>query len=137
MNALLEQVSKLPTEEKLTFFRLAAEQMTLGEVNQLVKGLETAWDVEATPKMPDWSNNAPKETEAVEEQTEFDVIVVDNGPKRINVVKAARKGAALELKAASDLLKQLPATVMAKASKEKAEELKKLLEEAGAKVELK
>lgn len=74
---------------------------------------------------------------AEEEQTEFDVILVEAGDKKINVIKEVRAITSLGLKEAKDLVEAGGKAVKEGASKEEAEEIKKKLEEAGAKVELK
>ncbi|MEM0990371.1 MAG: 50S ribosomal protein L7/L12 [Pseudomonadota bacterium] len=75
--------------------------------------------------------------EAAEEKTEFDVILVDAGDKKINVIKEVRGITSLGLKEAKDLVEAGGKAVKEGATKEEAEEIKKKLEEAGAKVELK
>jgi large subunit ribosomal protein L7/L12 len=75
--------------------------------------------------------------EAAEEKTEFDVVLVDAGDKKINVIKEVRAITGLGLKEAKDLVEAGGKTVKEAAPKAEAEELKKKLEEAGAKVELK
>ncbi|PIP95277.1 MAG: 50S ribosomal protein L7/L12 [Rhodobacterales bacterium CG18_big_fil_WC_8_21_14_2_50_71_9] len=75
--------------------------------------------------------------EAVEEKTEFDVILVEAGEKKINVIKEVRAITALGLKEAKDLVEAGGKAVKEGVSKAEAEEIKKKLEEAGAKVELK
>jgi large subunit ribosomal protein L7/L12 len=75
--------------------------------------------------------------EEVEEQTEFDVILTDFGAKKINVIKAVRQLTALGLKEAKDLVESAPAPIQEAISKEAAEDAKKLLEDAGAAVEVK
>ena len=75
--------------------------------------------------------------EAAEAQTEFDVILVDAGAKKINVIKEVRAITGLGLKEAKDLVEAGGKAVKEQVSKDEAEELKKKLEEAGAKVELK
>lgn len=75
--------------------------------------------------------------EAVEEKTEFDVILVDAGDKKINVIKEVRAITGLGLKEAKDLVEAGGKAVKEQVNKEEAEKLKKVLEEAGAKVELK
>jgi large subunit ribosomal protein L7/L12 len=75
--------------------------------------------------------------EAEEEKTEFDVVLVDAGAKKINVIKEVRAITGLGLKEAKDLVEAGGKTVKEQASKDEAETLKKKLEEAGAKVELK
>ena len=75
--------------------------------------------------------------EPVEEQTEFDVILVDAGEKKINVIKEVRAITGLGLKEAKDLVEAGGKAVKEQVNKEEAEKIKKQLEEAGAKVELK
>jgi len=75
--------------------------------------------------------------EAVEEKTEFDVILMEAGPNKINVIKEVRAITGLGLKEAKDLVEAGGKAVKEQAPKAEAEELKKKLEEAGAKVELK
>jgi large subunit ribosomal protein L7/L12 len=75
--------------------------------------------------------------EAVEEKTEFDVVLVDAGDKKINVIKEVRAITGLGLKEAKDLVEAGGKTVKEQVNKDEAEKLKKQLEEAGAKVELK
>jgi len=75
--------------------------------------------------------------EAAEEQTEFDVILLEAGAKKINVIKEVRAITGLGLKEAKDLVEAGGKAVKEAASKDEAEEIKKKLEEAGAKVELK
>jgi large subunit ribosomal protein L7/L12 len=74
---------------------------------------------------------------AVEEQTEFNVVLTAAGEKKVNVIKAVRSVTGLGLKEAKELVDGAPSTVKEGVSKDEAEELKKALEEAGATVELK
>lgn len=75
--------------------------------------------------------------EAAEEPTNFDVVLTDSGAKKINVIKVVRAATQLGLKEAKDIVDSVPKAVKEDLSKEDAEKLKKELEEAGAKVELK
>jgi large subunit ribosomal protein L7/L12 len=75
--------------------------------------------------------------EEVEEQTEFNVVLDDVGPKKINVIKAVRQVTSLGLKEAKDLVEAAPSTIKEGVSKEEGETIKKKFEEAGAKVEVK
>ncbi len=75
--------------------------------------------------------------EEVEEKSEFDVVLADVGDKKIQVIKAVRAATSLGLKEAKDLVDSAPKPIKEAVPKEEAEELKKQLEEAGAKVELK
>ncbi|ACZ19729.1 50S ribosomal protein L7/L12 [Thermanaerovibrio acidaminovorans] len=119
----------------------AIEEMSVLELSQLVKDLEEKFGVSAAAPamampmmaMPGAAAAAPAE----EEKTEFDVVLVDAGANKINVIKVVREITGLGLKEAKDLVDNPPKPVKEQASKEEAEELKKKLEEAGAKVELK
>ena len=113
--------------------------LTLGEAAELKKALEERFGVSAAAPvmmggmMPAAGGAAP----AAEEKTEFDVVLADAGAQKINVIKAVREATGLGLKEAKDLVDGAPKTVKEGASKADAEALKKKLEEAGAKVELK
>jgi len=114
--------------------------LTLLEAAELTKMLEEKWGVSAAAPMamaamPGMMAGAA-EVEAVEEQTEFNVVLKDVGPKKINVIKEVRALTALGLKEAKDVVDNL-GTIMEGVSKEAAEDAKKKLEEAGAVVELK
>jgi large subunit ribosomal protein L7/L12 len=123
INAIVDQISAL----------------TLGEASELKKALEEKFGVTAAAPMmmggmmPAAGGAAP----AAEEKTEFDVILTDGGASKINVIKAVREATGLGLKEAKDLVDGAPKTVKEAAPKADAEALKKKLEEAGAKVELK
>jgi large subunit ribosomal protein L7/L12 len=109
------------------------------EISGLVKDLEEKWGVSAAA--PVAVAAAPvggaSEAAAVEEKTEFDVILANAGDKKINVIKEVRAITGLGLKEAKDLVEGAPKPVKEGVSKEEAEEVKKKLEEAGAKVEVK
>ncbi|MCL5775845.1 50S ribosomal protein L7/L12 [Limibaculum sp. FT325] len=96
-------------------------------------GIEPAAGAVAVAAMPGAAAAAPVE----EEKTEFDVILVDAGDKKINVIKEVRAITGLGLKEAKDLVEAGGKAVKEQAPKAEAEEIKKKLEEAGAKVELK
>jgi len=110
------------------------------EMAELKTMLEEKWGVTAAA-MPAMAMAgmvpAAAAEEAVEEQTEFDVILKDFGAKKINVIKAVRKLTALGLKEAKDLVESAPVPVQEAVSKEAAEEAKKVLDEAGATTEVK
>jgi large subunit ribosomal protein L7/L12 len=113
--------------------------MTVLELNELVKALEEEFGVSAAAAaMPVAvaGAGAAAGAEAVEEQTEFDVVLEDAGEKKINVIKAVREVTSLGLKEAKDLVESAPAKVKEGISKEEAEEVKKKFEEAGAKVKV-
>jgi large subunit ribosomal protein L7/L12 len=107
------------------------------EIAGLVKELEEKWGVSAAPVAIAGGGGAAAPAEAVEEQTEFDVILADGGAKKIGVIKVVRELTALGLKEAKELVEGAPKTIKEAVSKEEAAEIKKKLEEAGAKVELK
>ena len=114
--------------------------LTLLEAAELTKMLEEKWGVSAAAPvamaaMPGMMA-AGAEAEAAEEQTEFDVVLKEVGPKKINVIKEVRALTALGLKEAKEVVDNL-GTIMEAVSKEAAEEAKAKLEEAGAGVELK
>lgn len=111
--------------------------MTLLEVSELVKELETTFGVSAAA--PVAVAAAPGAgAAAVEEKTEFNVVLMDAGANKINVIKELRAVVpGLGLKEAKDLVEAAPKTVKEGASKEDAAKMKTALEKAGAKVEIK
>ena len=115
------------------------DQLTLLEASQLVKMLEEAWGVSAAAPvaMAAAMPGAAAEVAPVEEQTEFDVILLAAGEKKINVIKVVRALTNLGLKEAKDLVDGAPKAVKEGISKADAAALVKLLEDAGAKVEVK
>jgi large subunit ribosomal protein L7/L12 len=106
------------------------------QIAELVKDLETKWGVSAAPVAVAAAGPAAAAAPA-EEQTEFDVILADAGASKINVIKAVREITALGLKEAKDLVEGAPKPVKEGVNKEEADEIKKKLEGAGAKVEVK
>jgi large subunit ribosomal protein L7/L12 len=111
---------------------------TVMEVASLVKALETKWGVSAAPAAVAMAAPAGGAAPAaVEEQTEFDVELSDAGAKKINVIKVIREITNLGLADAKNLVEAAPKTVKEAVSKAEAEDIKKKLEEAGAKVTLK
>ncbi len=109
--------------------------LTVLELSELVKDFEEKFGVSAQPTVV--AGGAAAGGEAAEEKTEFDVVLVDAGAKKINVIKAVRALTGLGLKEAKEAAENTPSTIKEAVSKEDAEEAKKQLEEAGAKVELK
>ena len=108
------------------------------EVVELVKMLEDEWGVSAAaPVAVAAGPAAGGEAAAVEEQTEFDVVMSSFGENKVSVIKTVRTITGLGLKEAKDLVEGVPATVKEGVAKDEAEELKKTLEEAGAAVEIK
>ena len=109
------------------------------QMAELVKELEEKWGVSAAPIAVAGAAAPAAEAAAApaEEQTEFDVILADVGASKINVIKAVREITALGLKEAKELVEGAPKPVREGVGKEEAEETKKKLEAAGAKVEVK
>ena len=115
-------------------------KLTVLEAAELSKLLEEKWGVSAAAPvamaMPAGGGAAP--AEAAEEQTEFTVVLLDGGDKKINVIKEVRGVRSdLGLKEAKDLVEAAPTNVVENVSKQVAEEVKKKLEEAGAKIQIK
>ena len=115
----------------------ALKGMTLIEVSELVKELEDTFGVSAAAPAVAVAAVAGAGAEAAEEKTEFTVMLVDAGANKINVIKEVRAITSLGLKEAKDLVEGAPKAVKEDVAKEEAEELKKKLEAAGAKVEIK
>ncbi|NQW10109.1 MAG: 50S ribosomal protein L7/L12 [Alphaproteobacteria bacterium] len=112
--------------------------LTVLEAAELSKLLEEKWGVSAAaPVAVAAAAGGADVAAAVEEKTEFDVILASIGDKKINVIKEVRAITGLGLKEAKDLVESAPKPVKEGATKDEAEALKKKLEEAGATVELK
>ncbi len=119
----------------------AIESMTVLELSNLVKAIEERFGVTAAAPamaMP-MSGGAvgASAAPAVEEKTEFDVVLVNAGANKINVIKVVRTLTSLGLKEAKDLVDGAPKTLKEGASKDEAQKMKQQLEEAGATVEVK
>lgn len=106
------------------------------DVANLVTTLEEKWGVSAAP-VAVAGGAAPAAAEAAEEQTEFDVELTEAGAKKINVIKAVREITALGLADAKNVVESAPKVIKESISKEEAAEIKKKLEDAGAKVTIK
>jgi len=113
------------------------EKANMLEISELIKEIEEKFDVKAAAPVAVAAAGPVAVAEEVEEQTEFDVILKEVGSQKINVIKVVRAATSLGLKEAKDLVDGAPNPVKEGVSKEKAEELKKQLEEAGATVEVK
>ena len=111
------------------------------QIAELIKTLEDKWGVKAAPVAvaagPAAGGAAGGGAAAAEEKTEFSVDLKESGANKINVIKVVREITGLGLKEAKDLVEGAPKTLKEGVSKAEAEEMKKKLEEAGAKVELK
>jgi large subunit ribosomal protein L7/L12 len=117
------------------------EKMTVLELNSLVKELETRWGVTAAAPMAvgvaPSGDGAGAAAAPEEEQTEFDVVLTEIGPNKIQVIKAVRELTSLGLKEAKDVVDAAPKAVKEAVSKEEAQAAKAKLEEAGAKADVK
>ena len=126
---------------KLEEVAKSIEGLTALELSELVKGLEERFGITAAVPMMagPMMGGAPAGGAAapVEEKTSFDVVLKEAGTNKIAVIKEVRAATNLGLKEAKDLVEAAPKTVKEGAPKEESEELKKKLEAAGAKVELK
>ena len=112
------------------------EQMNVLELSELIKELQEKFGVQAAS--PQVMVQQPEEKKAEEEEkVEFDVILSEMGSKKIQVIKEVRKLTSLGLKEAKDLVEQAPKPVREGVTKEEAQKIKKVLEAAGAKVEIK
>jgi large subunit ribosomal protein L7/L12 len=112
------------------------------ELSQLVKALETELGVSAAAAMPMMmpgmmAGAGAAGAAAVEEKTDFNVILTDIGEKKINVIKVVREVTSLGLKEAKDLVEGAPKPIKEGVPKDEAEAIKKKFEEVGAKVEIK
>ncbi len=111
--------------------------LTLGDAAELKKALEDKFGVTAAAPMVMAGGPAPAAAPAAEEKTDFDVELTEVGSSKINVIKVIREITGLGLKEAKDLVEAAPKVVKEGAQKNEAEEIKKKLEEQGAKVTLK
>jgi large subunit ribosomal protein L7/L12 len=126
--------SKLSKDE----FIAAIEGMSVIELSELVKGLETRFGVTAAAPMAVAAAPAAGGGAAAEEKTSFDVILVSApADKKIQVIKVVRELTSLGLKEAKDLVEGAPKPVKTGVAKEESDTMKKKLEESGAKVEIK
>ena len=129
--------TKMGTDDLLDQFK----EMTLLELSEFIKAFEEAFDVQAAAAAPVMMAGAPAVgaggAEAEEEQSEFDVILVAAGDKKIQAIKEVRALTSLGLKEAKDLVDGAPKPVLEKVTKEAADKAKEQLEAAGATVEVK
>jgi large subunit ribosomal protein L7/L12 len=115
----------------------ALSQMPVMELVELISELESAWGVSAAAPVAAAAAPAGGAAAAVEEQTEFDVIMTGFGENKVNVIKVIRVITGMGLKEAKDLVEGVPSTVKEGTTKDDAASIKKQLEEAGAKVDIK
>ena len=121
--------------EKITNMIEEIKAMTVLELSELVKAIEEEFGVSAAAPVAVAAAAGP--AAAVEEKTEFDVVLVDAGAQKIGVIKVVREITALGLKEAKELVDDAPKPIKEAISKEDAEAIKEKLEAAGAKVEIK
>ncbi|ASQ30751.1 50S ribosomal protein L7/L12 [Campylobacter avium LMG 24591] len=112
-------------------------KLSVLELSELVKEFEEKFGVSAAPVVVAGGAGAAAGGGAAEEKTEFNIVLTDSGAKKIEVIKVVRALTGLGLKEAKDAVEQTPSTLKEGVSKADAEEAKKQLEAAGAKVELK
>ena len=111
--------------------------LTVKEVNELATVLKDEYGIEPAAAAVAVAAGPAAGAAAAEEKTSFDVVLVEVGATKLQVVKAVKEACGLGLKEAKDLVDGAPATIKEGLSKDEAENLKKAIEEAGAKVELK
>ncbi len=126
-------MAKLSVEEILS----AIDEMTVLELNDLVKACEEKYGVSAAAGVVVAAAGGDAGAAAGEEKTEFDVELTEVGPNKVKVIKVVREATGLGLKEAKDLVDSAPKMVKEAASKEEADEIKAKLEAEGAKVTLK
>ena len=122
--------------EKITALIVEVKALTVLELSELVHALEDEFGVSAAAPVAVAAAAAPA-AEAAAEKTEFDVVLASFGDEKIKVIKAVREITGLGLADAKAVVEAAPKAIKEGVSKDEAEELKKKLEEAGAKVELK
>jgi large subunit ribosomal protein L7/L12 len=115
----------------------AIANMTVMDVVELIEAMEEKFGVTAAAAVAAAPAAGGDAGAAAEEKTEFDVVLADMGSNKVAVIKAVRGVTGLGLKEAKEAVEGAPTTLKEGASKEEAEDIKKQLEEAGAKVELK
>ncbi len=120
--------------EKITAIVETIKGLTILELNELVKAVEEEFGVSAGPVA---AVGVAAPAAAVEEKTEFDVVLASFGAKKLDVIKVVRELTGLGLKDAKDLVEGAPKTLKEGVSKDEAEAIKKSLTEAGATVEIK
>lgn len=114
----------------------ALGELTVIEAAELVSKLEEEWGVSAAAPVAVAAVAGGAPAEAAEEKTEFDVVLKETGPKKIDVIKAIRKITGLGLGESKELAETAGSKIMEAVGKDAAEEAKKALEEAGAVIEL-
>ncbi len=111
--------------------------LTVMEAADLASLLEEKWGVSAAAPVAMMAGGGGVADEAVEEQTEFEVVLISQGDKKIQVIKEVRAITGLGLKEAKDLVESAPKAIKEGATKEEAEKIKASIEDAGGAVEIK
>lgn len=123
--------------EKITKIVDEVKELSVLELNELVKTLEEEFGVSAAAMVAGPAVGAGAGAAAADEKTEFDVVLTSFGDAKMAVIKAVKDACGLGLKEAKELVEAAPKAIKEGVSKAEAEELKAKLEEAGAKIELK
>lgn len=131
------QTAEAPVEVPAKFQKIVSEieQMSVLDLNELVKVFEKKFGVSAAAVAVATPGAATGE--AAEEKTSFNIVLADGGAQKIQVIKVVKEALGLGLKEAKDLVDGAPATLKEGVKKEEADEIKKKIEAAGGKVELK
>lgn len=122
--------------EKILKFVEDIKELTVLELNELVKAIEEEFGVSAAAPVV-VAGGAAADAAAAEEKTEFDVVLADIGGNKMQVIKAVKEITGLGLKESKELVESAPKAIKEAVAKDEAEEMKKKLEEVGAKIELK
>jgi large subunit ribosomal protein L7/L12 len=138
----MSEETKVVVSEEMEKFISYVEKLTVLDLSQLVKALEQRLGVSAAAPMAVAAVAAPGAAgaggaPAAEEKTEFDVVLVAAGEKKISVIKVVREITGLGLKEAKDLVTEAPKSLKDGVAKDEAQKMKAKLEEVGATVELK
>ena len=118
-------------------FLTALDSMSVMDLNDLVKAIEEKFGVSAAAMAAPAAGGAGAAAPVAEEQTEFNVVLLETGANKVQVIKAVRELTGLGLKEAKDLVEGAPKTVKEGVAKDEANKIKTTLEKVGAKVELK
>ena len=122
--------------EKILKFVEDIKELTVLELNELVKAIEEEFGVSAAAPVV-VAGGAAAGAAAAEEKTEFDVVLADIGGNKMQVIKAVKEITGLGLQESKELVESAPKAIKEAVAKDEAEEMKKKLEEVGAKIELK
>jgi len=134
---MAEVTEKVELSKKLNDIMKSVEEISVLELSTLVKAMEEKFGVTAAVPMAAAVGVAAPAADAVEEKSAFTVVLTDCGANKINVIKEIRSVTTLGLKEAKDLADSAPKPIKENIPKEEAEAIKKKIEAAGGKVELK